>query len=208
MDVDLLCGTVIRVTLNSNVAWCREGASGLVSFNETAFSVASRAMVISGAGGYKDTERGLTNGNAALFPTRSFSSCCSHISSSIICAFCRRRVSCMFLFSLCHRRWASSLLFGSTRGNSFSWNERIKGMSQGARASTYRRWCFSVIGLSTLEQACFLPPCCGGEGTGPAAPACSWSRPGTDIHTDSPDQVSWHIKPHSAARINTHHLLQ
>ena len=62
----------------------------------------------------------------------------------------------MFLFSLCHRRWASSLLFGSTRGNSFSWNERIKGMSQGARASTYRRWCFSVIGLSTLEQVRIL----------------------------------------------------
>lgn len=116
--MDPLFGTVIRGTFNLKLVGRREWTSGLIS--------ASRAKLNLGAGQHRDTERGLTKVNDALFPTRSLSSFSSHFLSSIICSFCWRRVSCMCCLSVCQRCWASSLLFGSTLVNSLSWEKKWK----------------------------------------------------------------------------------
>lgn len=70
-----------------------------------------------------------TKANDALVPTRSFSSFSSHFLSSIISSFCCRSVSCMICRSFCHNHWASFLLFGSTRRNSLSYEQHVKGVS-------------------------------------------------------------------------------
>ena len=123
MDVEPLVGTSTRGTFNVALAGRRERAVGFVYFNEAPFSVVSRATVNLEAGAHKDTDRGSTTVKDALLPTRSLSSFSSHILSSIICSFCCWRVSCICCRSRCHRRWASSRLFASTRTNSPSWNE-------------------------------------------------------------------------------------
>lgn len=119
--MDPLLGTVIRGTFKFRLAGRREWTTGLISFNDASFHLAARATWNLGAGGHRDRESGLIKVNDALFPTRSFSSFCSHFLSSIISSFCLRRVSCLFCLSLCQSRWASSLLFGSTRKNSLSY---------------------------------------------------------------------------------------
>lgn len=149
MDVEPLFGSVIRGTFKLRLAGRLGWTSGSVVLNDASLSVASRATLIWGARGHKDTERGLTKVNDALFPTRSFSSICSHFLSSIISAFCRRRVSCMFCFSLCHSRWASSLLFGSSLGNSFSY-KKTKEMLRGVNTTLIFVFSLNLLVISVI----------------------------------------------------------
>lgn len=129
MDVDPLFGTVIRGKFSARLGGRRLRTNGVTLLSDALFHVAARGTFNSGAGGHRDTESGLTKVNDALFPTRSLSSFSSHFSSSFICSFCLRRVSCMRCLSVCHSRWASSLLLGSTRGNSLSWGKVKAGLA-------------------------------------------------------------------------------
>lgn len=120
-SIEPLFGTVIRGTFKLRLVGRCGWTSRLILFNGALFHVVSTATLHLEAEGHSDTERGLTKVKDALFPTSSLSSFFSHFLSSIICSFCWRSVSCICCFSLCHRRWASSLLLGSTRGNSLSY---------------------------------------------------------------------------------------
>lgn len=160
MDVDPFFGTVTIGTFNLRLAGRREWTSGLILSKDASFSVASRATLNSEW--HRDTERVLTKVNDALLPTRSLSSFASHFLSSIICSFCWRRVSCMCCRSLCHRRWASSLLLASTRTNSPSWYHRgIPGERRINMAESLNAF-FSVAGFINIEHVAhnrvFLTP--------------------------------------------------